>query len=185
MSELFKSSMEWRVLTYFLENPKKEIHASKLGRMMGISKPTANSVCKKLVEWNYLKKKNQANIVLYSLNDYNFMIKRFKTDIILDKLLKFKDIIFNEEINSIALYGSCASGEFDSKSDLDLLIITDMPCAEIIKIFEPIQKEIKREISQMVIKTTKWMDLAKKNDRFYREVLANHILIYGTPLLVG
>lgn len=89
----------------------------------------------------------------------------------------------NKEINSIILFGSVATNNFDEESDIDLFIDTDKKNNnEIIKILELYKKSedykkyklfgIKNEISIKTGKLEEWKDIR-------RSIISNGIYLYG------
>ena len=57
-----------------------------------------------------------------------------------DKLLEIDDNII-----SIALYGSFATGEYDEKSDIDVLLIAPKK-PDLIEFIERVEKKLKRDV---------------------------------------
>lgn len=65
----------------------------------------------------------------------------------------------NEEFQSVALYGSRASGKFISKSGIDLLVITNVDNAE--KILQGLRKKYGERLTITALPVSKWMQMAK------------------------
>jgi predicted nucleotidyltransferase len=172
----------FRVLCYFLENPTKEVYVRELSRILKISPYTSNNALKTFHKENLLELNKKGRAHFYKLKNDSYFVKHLKVTYILSKInsISFK---FSNEIVSIAIYGSYASGEFDEKSDLDLLIISsekkDYP-----EIYKKIEDKLRISVSPLVLTPFEWQELSKKDKEFYIEVLKNYILIYGSELVV-
>ncbi len=177
----FRSFIGFRVLEFFLKNPSKEIHIRKLSRELEISPGSAKTYCNLLKKENILNEKKQANLKLFQLNNENYLSKEFKKayHLVYFKELGIEKIIKNEV--SLAIYGSYASGEFDEKSDLDILVIGENRDINDKKLMA-LKNKINKEIQLTVIPYYKWETMKKKSEPFSKTVLKNHILIKGAEL---
>lgn len=61
------------------------------------------------------------------------MCTKTQLDIIINKIVAFSKEIFGSKFNSVILYGSYARGDFDEESDIDIMIMVDMPREELKK----------------------------------------------------
>ena len=52
-------------------------------------------------------------------------------DKLLDEVVSDMMTIFNDNLYSIILFGSYARGDFDVESDLDIMVVVDVPVSEI------------------------------------------------------
>lgn len=69
------------------------------------------------------------------------------------------------------VFGSVASGRETAGSDIDLLIVGDLGFAEAVKVLQPVQDALGREINPRIYTPHEWQQLQKDNDSFIREVL--------------
>jgi predicted nucleotidyltransferase len=86
-----------------------------------------------------------------------------------------------ENVISIALYGSFASGTFDDKSDIDILILSENKELNS-NIILQIENNFNRELQATIIPYYKWETMKAKNHDFATSVLNNHILLTGADL---
>ena len=56
---------------------------------------------------------------------------------IVTKIAQRAITVFGNKLSSTVLYGSYARGDFDSESDIDIMILVDIPCEELFKYKQP------------------------------------------------
>ncbi len=186
MIELFEKYVDWKILAHFLEHPTSSFYVKEIARILDISPGSASSSLKRFKEWKLVKKEEKGQIHLYKLNNELVVVRELKTTFMLmqlhkigivDKLLKIDDNII-----SIALYGSYATGEHDEKSDLDVLLIAPSK-PDLNEFIERIEKKLKRVVSIEIFSIGQWNKLRDREDPFYNNVMRNHILLYGGELI--
>lgn len=170
----------WKVLEFFLKTGR-EIHVRELARELGISPQTANHYLKFYKKANILKERKEANLLLYSLLD-NALTRQLKIFYILDNIypstLRFAK---KNNVTSIVLYGSHASGIYDEHSDIDLLIISQQKTLNLDELKE-LERKIKKEIKIQVFSVGEWRNLKRRKNTFVQSVLSKHILLYGAEI---
>jgi len=82
---------------------------------------------------------------------------------------------------SLAVYGSTASGNFDEKSDIDVLIIGTEQDVDYTLVPE-IETKVGHELQVTVIPYYEWESRKENGDLFVLSVLAKHILFEGAEL---
>jgi predicted nucleotidyltransferase len=181
LTEEWKKFKGWLTLEFFLRTNGK-IHVRGLAKNLKISPRTAQLYLQLYEKSKILKKEKVGNIILYSLSE-NPLVFEFKK---LYSLINFMPYVEkfterNPEINTVALYGSHASGRDDNKSDMDLLIISQTKKLDL----EPIrdlEKKSLKEVKIQIFSIGEWKNLVTKNDLFALSVLRNHTVLYGASL---
>ncbi|MCK4327058.1 MAG: nucleotidyltransferase domain-containing protein [Candidatus Diapherotrites archaeon] len=170
----------WKILEYFLESPTSQIYINKLSRQLGVSPQTANTYLEMYANDGILKKKKAANASFYSLDNSLPRVKKLKQFYSLALLneVKFveKTLKENPETKSIILYGSHVTGEYDEKSDLDILIISPNKKKPMKAI-----RSLKKDVTLGVYSLAEWRKASKE---FKESVAKNHVVLYGTGLVM-
>ena len=182
---LFDEGVKWRLLQHFFRNAGSEHYVKQLAKTAGVSAGSASSACKSLAGAGFLTSRKKGNALFYSLNGDNPAVRRLKSAWFVAGLMELKRLWKDEEFQSVALYGSYASGEFMEKSDIDLLFITNVRTSKALDAAKQVQQHFKARVSPTVLKAGEWMEMARRKDRFYLEVIANHVLLHGTSVVVG
>lgn len=186
MIELFEKYVDWKILAYFLRNPSKSVYVKELSRLLAVSPGSTSTALSRFKEWGIVIKDEKAQTHFYELNNELPFVKGLKSSLFLIDVheIGFVDALLEleENIISIALYGSLAAGDFDSQSDMDLLVISPkkIPLNDFIENFN---KKLGRDINIEVFSLAKWNLLKKKEKPFYNNVMRNHVLLYGGELI--
>ncbi len=87
-------------------------------------------------------------------------------------------------ILSIILYGSVARGEDDSKSDIDILIISRKPVhKELLRL--KAQEKLEKEVTFTACSMQEWREKAKKDKVFYDQIILEGIALFGDKVMVS
>lgn len=185
---LFDTSVDFKILSLFFDRPTTRFYVKQLARQLGISPSSASTGLKRLYEQGFLSRTREGKECYYALVREKPLNKHFSLAYFLFKLEKAglvrKLLDTDSQLCSIALYGSIATGCYDEASDLDLLILAKIKKDEFYPLMSEIGKDLKREVIPTVMPFTEWLKLARKKDAFYTEVVKNHVLLYGSRLVV-
>ena len=85
------------------------------------------------------------------------------------------------DVEVALVYGSIASGKAESASDLDLLVIGEVQLSAMVKLLQPIEEALAREVNPKIFTRKEWQALKKKKEFFYKEVKENpKLFVIGT-----
>lgn len=186
MLELFQETVLWKVLAYFFSHPSTSIYVKQLSRELKISPSGTNRTLKLLAKSKILFMEEKGKAHYYFLNNELPFVKFLKVSYFLAKIedWKIEERFRNQDENlfSLAVYGSYASGDFDEKSDIDFLLISSKSKEHFINLTHNIEKYLNREVYLEVFNPSKWQKIKKENEPFYQEIIQNHILLMGSEL---
>ena len=181
MLKEFRKFVGFKILEYFLMNPSKKTYLKELAKKLDISPRSAKIYCDLFEKDGLIEREIWGNLHLFSTNNENFKIREMKRAFFINILGELDIDKISEECISIVIYGSHASGNYDEKSDIDLLVIGN---EKQIKrdLFVKIMNKIDKEIQLNVIPIIKWEKMKKENDAFVKSVIRNHVLVKGVEL---
>ncbi|MFQ6081820.1 MAG: nucleotidyltransferase domain-containing protein [Candidatus Aminicenantia bacterium] len=186
MLELFQETILWKVLVYFLSHPSTSIYVKELSRKLKISPSGTNRALKLLAKAEVLFKEEKGKAHYYILNNELPFVKFLKIAYFLAMIEKWKIVekFKNQDENlvSLVIYGSYVTGEFNEKSDIDLLLITSKPKEHFLHLIEALEKYMNKEVNLEVSNLSKWQRIKKENKIFYQEIVNNYILLTGSRL---
>ena len=185
IEQMFEKYKDWKLLRIFLKYPDYGFYTKEISRKTGIGSGTVNNFLRNIHKDNILTKEVIGNVHLYKLNNELEFVKQLK---IFNTLLEFEQYKFtyqflktNETLTSLILYGSYANGENDSKSDIDLLLLTNSKNS-FNQIIRQLESKLKKKISIQKMTIPEWHKLKEKDKIFYESIVENYIILYGSGL---
>lgn len=170
----------WTILKYFFLNPYQEIHLRELSRKTQISVYSTKHVVDELIKENMLIEKREGNMRYLKANIENHFFRYLKIAFSVKKIIEsgiISHLIENiPAVSSIVLFGSTAIGEDDKKGDIDILVIGQRKVINLSKFEEKTGKEI----NLITMKWSEWREHTKNDKAFYREIITNGIVLYGS-----
>ncbi len=186
MIELFQKYIAWKILAHFLKYPTTKYYIKELARELKVSPGSVSTTVRMLETDKILERDEIGQTHLYKLNQEHPAATSLKKSYTLIRILEAdfinRFLITDENIISLALYGSYAKGDYDEKSDLDVLIITSSKKDIFNVIGMELRDELEITLSMSIFRLSQWRQLSKKNDAFYRRIVENHVLLYGSGL---
>jgi predicted nucleotidyltransferase len=185
--ELLKKYAGWKIIETFLENPSAEFYGREIASKLKMSTFTASRTLKELEKEGFLEKEEKGKAIYYSLSSKP-SISALKKYYALWKIQKMRMVKYflkaDEDLISLAIFGSYSSGEYDAKSDLDIICITEKNEKEFIDVIRKIERILGIEVNTKFYPPTAWRIISTENRLFYETVVRNYTLLYGTPLVI-
>ncbi len=173
-----------KLMRVLLDRPEQWLTTREIVSKSGISSATAINLLKELVKLRILEMREEGVYKKYKLAETS-IARELKKVYALYLVESFGvENLLTPGLISLALIGSFASGEYDSRSDIDLLYILSNP-DEISRIGSKIKEFEKfagRSIQIVKFPLHEWERKKKKKDPFIKTALANHFLLWGEPL---
>jgi predicted nucleotidyltransferase len=125
-SEVFTFTSEQKILAFLCENSGEEFTGAQIEKAVGISRTGIFLAMRQIAQAGLGIKEKKGKLLIYSVNKSNPSVKQYKTLLIIGALEPLINIL-KKDSKSIVLYGSCARGEYDGSSDVDMFIISHDP----------------------------------------------------------
>jgi len=165
-----------RILNIFLKEPYREFYLREVASHARVSASTAKTFLDSLTIDGFLVRTERANLVLFKANIEDPMFRHFKiAHFLRDAKPLTKYLKQNYEKCSIIIYGSCARGEDDKNSDIDLLVIGRAEKVEM----TAIEKRLNRTINLLVYTHQEWEEKTKQDEAFYESIITDGLVIQG------
>ncbi len=189
MEKILGSKIKIKILRSLYRFPKKDFTTRELAKFIGASHSGVLKALRDLEEMNLISVGTHGKAYMLKLNEKSFLAKNvlgiFDTEEKTAEHLiqELKKSTVDLAATSIALYGSIVKKTESPLSDIDLLIITDEKEKSEEKI-SGLQKRFSEAFGNAIspyfltIKEFK----EKKNTKFIRDILKNHVHIRGKRL---
>ena len=168
LNDILIKTTEQKIVSLFVANPDKSFYGREISKRLKISLGATSNALRLLKKKGILIPERKGKTNLYTLRSPNPYIEYFK---ILNSLLTVEPLI--EKLKNISkqiiLYGSYATGNFTSDSDVDLFVVSEKR-EEVLKIIEKFTAKRVLNIQPVIKKQIEWMQLSKKDPEFFNEL---------------
>ena len=170
-----------KILEWLLLHPTTPVSINELARTLAVSPATVLHYVRSMEESGLVVRNISGTAHLIHLNNDSPLARPLKAGAILLLLWNAGISRVAPQAISVALYGSMASGAFDEKSDIDLLVLgTEADIDRDLLI--TIEAGTGHAVQLTVLPWPGFETLKEKHDPFIESVIANHILIRGAAL---
>ncbi len=180
LKNLFSSEVRISILSHFFMHSNEGYYSRQLEKIL--NKPVSNiqKELTKLEKINLLSSSIEGNQKRYMLEKEfplydelrNIFIKTTGlSDLIKDELKSIK------EIELAFIYGSFASGNETYRSDVDLMLIGNIPDININRLIKKVEKKISRIVNYSIYSKKEIENRINNNDNFIRTVLEEPIIL--------
>ncbi len=180
LKTLFSSKVRIDILSHFFMHPEEGYYIRQLEKILNRPVSNIQKELAKLEKINLLTPSVEGNQKRYILDKRFPLYKELRNIFIkttgLSDIIK-KELEKKENIELVFIYGSFASGEETSQSDIDLMIIGNIPDLNINKAIKKIEKKINRIINYSVYTREEMEKRINNNDNFIRTVLEEPIIL--------
>ncbi len=173
---LFPASYRRRVLSLLLLHPERALHVREIARLTGTTAGTMNKELTRLHGAGLLARERVGNQVRYRANRASPVFAELAG--ILRKTVGLADVLADalapaaDSISVAFVFGSIARGSESEGSDVDVLLIGTLGFADAVRLLQPAEATLGREINPKVYSPTEWRAARKAKDPFVAEVWA-------------
>jgi len=186
---LFGSKVKVMVLRTLWKHGEKEFTIRELAVFLGVSHTGIRKVLDELEAVNAIRVRTIGRSYAFKLNTNSYAAgivgKTFEME--RDALSELRGVL-REKLGSrwvvsAVLFGSVADGRETSRSDIDLLVVTDHR-EEVEKIVVELQKDVAERFGNAIsVYYVGERDLQKRREQSpIKQAMQNHVLICGKPL---
>ncbi len=180
-----KSKARRALVALFFSNPEQEYFPRQLERLSGIFVGNLQKELIKLESAGLLGSRRLGKLKLYKLNTKHPLYPELKG--VVAKTLGLEEMIRRaltklEGVKAACIYGSFARGQERASSDIDLLLLGDVPEKPLIKAIKGLEEQLQREINYTLYSQAAWKKRKTAKDSFVMEVLRQpRISLLGEP----
>lgn len=162
------------ILVVLLLRPDEPQHVRELARLTGVSPGTLHRELTALESLGVLRRKAVGRQVYFTANrecpvfeELAGLVRKTAglVDVVRSALLPHAS-----RIGSAFIYGSVAAGTETSRSDVDVMILGELPFADAVKALAPAQASLRREVNATVMKSAEFLRKRRAKDSFVSAV---------------
>ena len=181
--KLFTSKLRVEILALFFSRSEESLYFGEIGKLTGEDRGNISRELRNLEAIGLLVSRKEGYLKYYSLNRDFLLYDELRSMIQKTRgaVGTIKEALSSEKkIDFAFIYGSIASGTETAKSDLDLMVIGDVPLESLLKRMKGPEKFLGREINPSLYSLKEYKNRMKKNDPFIAHVMNEpRIMIIG------
>ncbi|KYQ98858.1 DNA polymerase subunit beta [Serratia plymuthica] len=173
--DILFSEYRRKVLSLLLTQPEQAFHVREIARRTATQAGTLHKELNKLAQGGILLRQQQGNQICYRANPDCLIFTELaavfrKTSGIVGCLQQALSGL-DAELELAFVFGSIASGKANADSDIDVLIVGDVPFTEIINTFYPLQETLGREINPKLYSSAEWQLALAEGSAFIQDIM--------------
>jgi predicted nucleotidyltransferase len=181
MIKEFQKFVGNRVLGWFLMHPTTKCSINQLARELEVSPASIKRYTDLFIKDGILMVSRAGTAHLLFLHNDESIVQEMKRTCIMLLLREAGITEIARNAISLAVYGSAATGTFDEKSDIDILIIAEESEVDFGQV-PMIEEKVGYELQITVIPYYRWEEMKQRGDPFSAGVLSHHVRFRGAEL---
>jgi DNA-binding transcriptional ArsR family regulator len=174
LAEALLGTTRSAILGILLLRPEEALHGRELARMTGISPGTLHRELNALAGLGLLTRRQSGRNVYYGANGEHPIYEELagllrKTAGLVDVLRRALAPLAGA-VDAGFVFGSMAAGTAGIRSDIDVMLLGDVPLAKVLQALAPAQESLRREINPSVMQTQEFLRRRKARDGFVSTV---------------
>ncbi len=175
------------VLARLYLDPQREFRLRELARLTGISSGAVQYELRQLAAAGLVRRSERDGLLVTYRADADSPIHA-ELRAIVEKTSGIEELVRQalkpaaKNIRLAFIYGSIARGVNRARSDLDLLVVGALPFGELIRLLQPAEARIGREISPRLFSQKEYRRRLARRDRFLISVLRGPKIVLAGDL---
>lgn len=173
------------LLAMFYGHADQSFYLRQLARAVGTGHGALQRELKHLTDMGLILRTTQGNQVLYQANPQSPIFSEIKT--LITKTVGAHDVIRSalatlaSEIQIAFVYGSVARHQERANSDIDLMVLGDVPFSDVVSALGPAQRALGREINPTVFAVDEFRSKLASGNHFLRGLMKEKkLFVLGT-----
>ena len=163
------------ILSLLLPQPSRRLYLREIVRITGAGQGGVQRELEKLTRAGILTKTREGNLTYYGANRSNPVFEELRG--LVEKTagiagsLRAALLPLADSIDHAFLYGSMARGDDRSESDIDLMVIGDVPFLGVVSAVSALQETLGREVNPTVFTLKEFRRRIEEGDHFLTRVM--------------
>ena len=174
MSELFGGSARYRALRCLYEQPARAFGTRELAGLAGIDPGNASRWLRRWSEVGLVERRMERGMPVFQASrDPGLapLALLLQQDTRTSQLLAEQVDKLGDKVEAAAIFGSAARGDSDEKSDIDLLLLTDLAQLKAQALFKAAGRELGRPVNVLAYSPSAWREAVAARNAFVLDIL--------------
>jgi len=166
--DVFIKSPEQKILSLFVMNPERSFYGREISKKLGISLGAVHAALNSLEKHGILDPERVGKTKLYRSRESDPILRTFR---IFNTLLALEPLVevMKDFSRQVILFGSYATGNFTSSSDLDLFVVSEEK-QKILTRINAFERKCGLDIRPIIMDQIEWMKLETGSPEFFDEL---------------
>ena len=173
MIELLGGTARYKALRCLYEQPSRVFGTRELAAAAGIDPSNASRWLRRWSEVGLVERHSQRGTPVFQASrspGLAPLAQLLQQDSLASQVLAKQVEQLGDAIDAAAIFGSAASGEAREDSDVDLLLLTDMPQLKAQALFKAAGRELGRPVNILAYSPAAWKDALSRDDPLARDI---------------
>jgi predicted nucleotidyltransferase len=165
LKKLFSSNTRVKILSLFLFNDDLNYYVREISKLINVHPSQVLKELSNLEDLNIIVKHKKGNLSIYKVNKSNIFLSDLKNIFLKTEFVgkNIKDKL-EDKVKYCLIFGSFAKGIENSKSDVDILVISDvLKENELLNIIQDLENNLKRDINYILWNNKDFIKKSKNN----------------------
>jgi predicted nucleotidyltransferase len=165
LNKLFSSNIRVKILSLFLFNDDLNYYVREISKLINAHPSQVLKELSNLEDLNLIVKYKKGNLSIYKINKSNIFLTDLKNIFLKTEFVgkNIKDKL-EDKVKYCLIFGSFAKGIENSKSDVDILIISDvLKENELLNITQDLENSLNRDINYILWDNKDFIKKSKNN----------------------
>ncbi len=164
-----------RILSFLSLHRKDDaIYGSRVAAELRISQGSASEILRKFADVGLVRAEALGRTLIYRVQENHPLLAPFR---VVDNIVNLQTLVarLRPLCRKVILFGSCAIGNDDQSSDIDLFVLTDDPEAARYEISR-FEDGSERELRPVIVSPLEWINMEETDPVFAREIDKGRVL---------
>jgi predicted nucleotidyltransferase len=178
-TELFGGADRYKALKCIFQNPGRHFGARELAAEAHIDPGNASRWLRRWAEAGLLEKTLVLNMPRYAAAAdpaLKHLSLFFQQDSDMVRQLRDRVGEIGVPVDAAVVFGSTAKGTAGADSDIDVLLLTDMPRLAAQTFFKPVARKLGRPVNVLVYKTKSWKEAVANDNPLAIDILGGSLI---------
>ena len=173
LPEILSSRSRAEIFRLLFSGTGEEFHVREMERRSGLNESTVRQELRKLVRLDLVQSRRDSNRVYYRAKTENPLYPEIRNLVLKTSGLAdvLKSALADKRIRVAFVFGSIASGEEKTGSDVDLMVIGRLGLRDLSGLLSGVEEKIGREVNPHVMSENEFRSRLKAKEHFMSSVL--------------
>ena len=173
LTELLSSRGRSEIFRLLFGRRAEELHGREIQRRSGLNESTIRQELRKLVRLDLVDRRKESNRVYYRANTQNPLYPEIRNLVLKTSGLAdvLKAALIDRRVRIAFVFGSVATGNEKTDSDIDLMVIGSLGLRDLSKLLSGVAETIGREINPHVLGDDEFRKRIRAKEHFVSSIM--------------